>query len=111
MLINKDNSGFVMLCIFVIHICITNNNDFITNWVSIITSPETAHQSVDDCAKAALQQSHQNCLSFPWIKEKVATKKLKVHLWFFDIQTGQIHMYSESEQAYVPLDPAAAISS
>jgi carbonic anhydrase len=86
------------------------DNDFITIWVSIITTPETAHQSVDDCAKAALQQSHQNCLSFPWIKEKVAKKKLHVHLWFFDIQAGQIHMYSATEKAYVPLDPEVAIS-
>src|SRR6185312_17000397 len=57
-------------------------NDFISNWVSLIQKPSIcSHESVDDYAKLALQQSQQNCLTFPWIQEKVSQKKLIIHLW------------------------------
>jgi len=85
------------------------DNDFITNWVSIIDTHDSLHQSVDDCAKSALQQSHHNCMTFPWIKEKVAKKKLHVHLWFFDIQAGQIFTYSETEKAYRALETVVTV--
>jgi len=81
-----------------------HQNDFITNWVSLI-KPHHAHlHDADECAKSALRQSYQNCLTFPWIKDKVAQKKLIIHLWFFDIKMGQIFMYSDAEGTYLPLD-------
>lgn len=83
------------------------NDDFVSNWVSLIKTPAISSLpsslSVDDCAKTALQQSHQNCLSFPWIVERVAQNLLQIHLWFFDIKTGQIFAFNEEEQKYLPL--------
>jgi len=78
-------------------------NDFITNWVSLMDSHDcSAHQS-DDHAKLALQQSYKNCLTFPWLKEKLSEGQLIIHLWFFDVKTGQIVTYSDEHQAYIPL--------
>lgn len=77
-------------------------NDFITPWVSIIKQPETPPCS-DVYAKLALNRSYQNCLTFPWIKDKVEQKKLIIHLWFFDIKTGQIFTYSQETKEYSPL--------
>ena len=57
----------------------------------------------DDYAKLALNQSYDNCLTFPWIKDKVIQQKLFIHLWFFDIKTGQIFTYSDVEKEYQPL--------
>ncbi|MBS0185606.1 MAG: carbonic anhydrase [Proteobacteria bacterium] len=82
----------------------SHQNDFITNWVSLVQTPYLSLHDADEYAKLALQQSYQNCLTFPWIQEKVASKNLILHLWFFDIHAGQIYMYSESEKAYIPLD-------
>ncbi len=82
----------------------TNNNDFITNWVSLIKTPICDLNDTDSCAKQALNQSYQNCLTFPWIKDKVIQKKLFIHLWFFDIKTGQIFTYSNVGEEYLPLD-------
>jgi carbonic anhydrase len=82
----------------------TNKNDFITNWVSLIKPTKPNSQDIDDCAKAALNQSYQNCLTFPWIKEEVMQKNLLIHLWFFDIKTGQIFTYSDTQKKYQPLD-------
>lgn len=78
-------------------------NDFITSWVSLVKTSDITSQKVDDYAKLALNQSYQNCLTFPWICEKVAQKKLIIHLWFFDIKTGQIFTYSEDGKEYRPL--------
>lgn len=79
-------------------------NDFITNWVSVIKTEPTHVHDADDYAKLALHQSYQNCLTFPWIKEKVMQKKLIIHLWFFDIKMGQIFTYSDAKKDYQPLD-------
>ncbi len=82
-----------------------NNNDFINNWVSLIKTVDIASQDVDDCAKSALNLSYQNCLTFPWIKEKVQEEQLIIHSWFFDIKSGQIFTYSHKKNTYLPLDP------
>jgi carbonic anhydrase len=80
----------------------STHNDFINNWVSLITMGNVCGEDVDACAKSALQQSYQNCLTFPWIAEKVKANKLNIHMWFFDIGAGQIFTYQENE--YKPLD-------
>ncbi|MBY0544009.1 MAG: carbonic anhydrase [Gammaproteobacteria bacterium] len=79
-------------------------DDFISNWVSVIKTPCTEDLHSDDYAKLALQQSYQHCLTFPWIAEKVKEKSLTIHLWFFDIKTGEIFTYSVTEKRYIPLE-------
>lgn len=80
-----------------------NQNDFITNWVSLIKMDKENHTQ-DDYAKLALKNSYQNCLTFPWIKESLAQNELFIHLWFFDIKMGQIFTYSNTLKKYHPLD-------
>lgn len=79
-------------------------NDFISNWVSLIQRENCDCKNVDEYAKLALQQSHQNCMTFPWIKQKMKDNELIIHLWFFDIKTGQIFTYLASEKTYKALD-------
>lgn len=78
-----------------------HQDDFISNWVSLI-EPEKS-QDVDECAKLALRQSYENCLTFPWIKERINKKELQIHLWFFDIKKGQIYVYRDDQKSYQPL--------
>lgn len=78
--------------------------DFINQWISIIKTPLYEYANVDSYSKTALQHSYQNCLSFPWISERVKNKTLIIHLWFFDIQKGEIFFYSDHAQKYLPLD-------
>ncbi len=82
----------------------TMQNDFISNWVSVIKNCADNACDVDDCSKQALKQSYENCLTFPWVKERLANKILRIHLWFFDIKTGQIFTYKQDENSYVPLN-------
>jgi carbonic anhydrase len=80
-----------------------HQNDFITNWVSLIKSDKDAYLHADDYAEQALMCSYQNCLTFPWIRNKVDQQQLTIHLWFFDIKQGQIFKYSEAHKEYIPL--------
>lgn len=79
-------------------------NDFILNWVALIKMDNALSKNADEYAKLALQKSHANCLTFPWLNERVARNKLLLHLWFFDIKAGQIFSYCETDNAYKPLD-------
>src|SRR5665648_677766 len=81
-----------------------NHNDFIHNWVSLIKTPNLNLQHTDDYAKHALTQSYDNCLTFPWIRERQKEKNLFIHLWFFDIKMGKIFTYCEEDREYQPLD-------
>jgi carbonic anhydrase len=77
-------------------------NDFITRWVSLIDT-DTEHQDVNSLAKLAISHSYQNCLTFPWIKERLDKNTLAIHQWFFDIKEGEIFVYSEVDKQYGPL--------
>lgn len=79
-------------------------NDFINNWVSLIKIDNQDDKKTDDVAKIGLKQSYDNCMTFSWIKEKVEHKELIIHLWFFDIKTGQIFTYSDEKGDYKPLE-------
>lgn len=79
-------------------------NDFISNWVSLVNSEHTANCATDDYAKIALTRSLHHCMTFPWIRERVDNASLNIHLWFFDIKEGQIYTYSEPTSTYVPLE-------
>ncbi len=79
-------------------------NDFISNWVSLVDLPEKEKCTSDEYAKLALKQSYQNCLTFPWLLEKTKQETLAIHLWFFDIKKGQIFAYQEDKKNYYPLE-------
>lgn len=78
-------------------------DDFISNWMSLVQVAACNPNNVDDCAKAALHHSYDNCMRFPWIKERVANGELIIHLWFFDIKKGKIFKYSEVDKTYTAL--------
>lgn len=81
-----------------------HQDDFITSWMSVVKTADVHTYHADDYAKLALQQSRENCMTFPWIKEEVDQGLLALHIWFFDIKTGQIFAHSATDGKYHPLD-------
>jgi carbonic anhydrase len=74
---------------------VADDYPLVSNWVNNLDlnaiQEKTNHScDTDTAAKLALQQSHQNCLTFPWIKQAVDNNNLAIHLWFFDIKSGTI---------------------
>lgn len=74
--------------------------EFITSWMRIAEQARSsalsnpAYSSMDmrrrHCEQAAIQVSLANLMSFPWIKERIEQKKLRLHGWYFDIGTGEM---------------------
>lgn len=75
-------------------------NDFVSNWVSLVSADIANVSSPDQLGKQALLCSYENCLTFPWIKERVEKQQLAIHLWFFDIKQGEIQAYSFADQSF-----------
>jgi len=80
-----------------------HQDDFISRWTDLIHVKNHENLSVDACAKSALQSSYKNCLTFPWIKQRIENQQLQIHLWFFDISMAQIQTYDFSEQSFKEL--------
>lgn len=79
------------------------SDDFISAWVSAVDLNKDAIKSADELSQASLIHSYKNCLSFPWIKERIEQNKLKISLWYFDIKKGEIQAYNPSDKKFHPL--------
>jgi carbonic anhydrase len=74
--------------------------EFVTSWMSIaaqardsaLRNPAFASGEMRrrHCEQAAIQVSMGNLMSFPWIRERVEYKKLRLHGWYFDIGSGEL---------------------
>jgi carbonic anhydrase len=82
-------------------------NDFISKWVSIIHLERKKNMDYDDYAQKALHYSYENCLTFPWIKQRVTSQKLQIHQWFFDISKAKIFCFDSEKKQYLPLEEYA----
>ena len=75
-----------------------NDHTFIDNWIYIVEDAkfEAAHRHLDHeescafCEKAAIGISLHNLETFPFVKEKLAAGKLRLHGWYFSIETGAL---------------------
>ncbi|MDF2940249.1 MAG: Carbonate dehydratase [Gammaproteobacteria bacterium] len=86
-------------------------DSFISTWVSIAeaakdkVNAEFPHLSMDEkchlCEQEALQISLNNLLSFPWVRSKVEAKKLFLHAWHFDLDSGQLTEFIPGEQSKI----------
>ena len=86
---------------------------FIPKWMEIARPAynqvitEHAHASLDDkivlCEQYALINSLKNLQSFPWIQERINSNKLAIHAWYFNLTTGEIHMYDKQKNNWTYL--------
>lgn len=77
--------------------------DFIKKWVSIVENPKKISLPLEEYVKYSIDLSYKNCLTFPWVKERIAQGKLSVSRWFFEIKSGRIFSYSEKEKDYIAI--------
>ncbi len=87
-------------------------NDFISNWIEVskdaVLQCKSNSCSLEDCIKLSLNKSYENCMTFPWIKEKVEEGTLFLHRWFFNLQTGTMTAYNPASCKYEDLEIAYA---
>lgn len=54
------------------------------------------------CELEAIKVSMDNLLTFPWILERVAQKKLALHGWYFDMAQGELLIFDPASNRFEP---------
>lgn len=91
----------------------SDKDKFISSWMSIVdearqqASIENKFQTLDERAHAceldAIKISLRNLLTFPWIRERVEKNNLQLHGWYYDMMSGDVLRFDESENDYISL--------
>ena len=53
------------------------------------------------CEKLGVQQSLDNLMTFPWIKERVESGKLKIHGWRYDLYSSELCALDEVTESFI----------
>lgn len=96
--------------------------DFIGDWVSMAT--EACHQYVPDpnqqsgmrqvslahledypylVERASIQGSVRNLLTYPWLRGAVEDGTLRLHGWWFDLESGDLWATNADNSAFLPV--------
>ncbi len=66
--------------------------------------PKAAEQEqMMACEQRAILVSLDNLMTFPWVREKVASGALALHGWYFDIEHGQMMQYNPASRVFEAL--------
>ncbi len=87
---------------------------FVPAWVSMLSSahrrvlatmPDASEEETQRaCERNSVLVSLENLTTFPWIRERMAEKTLKLHGWFFDIETAQLEIYDAKTGGFERVD-------
>ncbi len=85
-------------------------NGFISGWMKVASQARNRvlsrmqNKSKDEkqraCEQEAILVSLDNLLTFPWILERVASKKLALHGWYFDMEKGELLHYNPNSNRF-----------
>lgn len=91
----------------------SNPNSFIDDWMSLAESARESvikdfagasnEQQQRACEQRAMLVSLNNLQTFPWIAQRVAEGKLKLHGWYFEIESGQLLGYNPDTRQFETL--------
>ena len=83
---------------------------FISNWMRVASHArnrvlsrmhgESMEKQSRACEQEAILVSLDNLLTFPWILERVAQKKLVLHGWYFDMEHGELLRYCSNSNSF-----------
>lgn len=87
---------------------------FVPGWVSTLsaahrralaTMPEANEDEMQRmCERNAVLVSLENLTTFPWIRERISDGRLKLHGWYFDIETARLEIYDPAEGRFREAD-------
>jgi carbonic anhydrase len=87
--------------------------NFVERWMKIADpvrqrvvrelSNKTPEQQCKACEMASILHSLDNLLTYPWLKRRLEANQLKLHGWYFDIETGALLAYSPRQQEFLPM--------
>ncbi|MFA6970832.1 MAG: carbonic anhydrase [Gallionella sp.] len=91
----------------------SNPDSFIDDWMKLVESARVSverdyadadkEQRQRACEQRAILVSLENLLTYQWIAQRVASKTLRIHGWYFDIKQGQLLGYNSKTGQFEPL--------
>lgn len=91
-----------------------NTSSFVSGWMKVATNARNRvlsrmHGEPQDilqraCEQEAILVSLDNLLSFPWILERVAQRKLELHGWYFDLDHGELLHFDPATNSFQPFE-------
>lgn len=86
---------------------------FISSWMNVASNArnrvlsrmhgEPLEIQARACEQEGILVSLDNLLTFPWILERVAQKKLALHGWYFDMERGELLRYNSGSNRFEAL--------
>ncbi|MHB1591880.1 MAG: carbonic anhydrase, partial [Sulfuricella sp.] len=83
---------------------------FVSSWMKVASHArnrvlsrmhgEPLEKQARACEQEAILVSLDNLLTFPWILERVAQKKLALHGWYFDMEHGELLRYNPNSNRF-----------
>ena len=87
---------------------------YVPAWVSMLsaahrrvlaTMPDaTDAERQTACERNAVLVSLENLTTFPWIRERVADRRLSLHGWYFNIGTARLETYNSQEGRFINVE-------
>ncbi len=92
----------------------SQDNHFVPPWMSLVQSaylrvegtmpdaPEEVKARI--CEQSAVLVSLDNLMTFPSVRERVGSGRLRLHGWYIDIRSCVLQVYDPSRQHFEPVD-------
>ncbi len=108
-ILGHSNCGGIKALMDTDNNALQTNSTFIAPWVNIakeakiralnkyLVPHETKYTA---CEKESIITSHQNLMTFPWIKEKVLSQKISVYGWYFSIDNGSLSVLNKDTNRF-----------
>lgn len=92
----------------------SEGNHFVPPWMSLVqsaylrvegTMPDApGEMKVRACEQSAVLVSLENLMTFPFIRQRVGDRRLRLHGWYIDIRSCTLHVYDTSQQHFELVD-------
>lgn len=89
---------------------------FIATWMQIADEARrrtlviARHKSFEEqlrtLEREAIKTSLANLWSFPWIAERIEDGRLSIHGWYFDLDDGNMYVYTPESDTFIALSDA-----
>ncbi|MCX7337854.1 MAG: carbonic anhydrase [Alphaproteobacteria bacterium] len=90
-------------------------NSFLSKWMELVHPiyDSVMHDYATDCidikteacSHRALIHSLKNLETFPWIQERIATGRLFLHAWYFELSKGKFLAFNKDKHCFEELFP------
>lgn len=93
--------------------------EFLADWVRVmeparraimmLLADKPAAERLRALELCSIVSSLRNLLGFPWIAERIASGKLALHGWYFDLVDGQLWSFDPRQRQFVRLDASSLL--